>query len=240
MALADILAALFPAGHAVAERDGLIRGAARIEGDRSIHVIGIADKTSPGVDEALALAADVLSIIDGGGDAPILVLLDSGSQRMSRRDELLGLNETLAHLAKLLRLAQVRGHRTVGLLYGGSAAGAFIATALACDVLVALPQAYPEVMDLPSIARVTKLPLDLLEEKAKTTAVFAPGLANLHATGAIAEIWDDGPSLAGRLAALLAGEATTDRRALWGRERGGRPKADAIAREVQHLAETHG
>lgn len=33
-------------------------------------------------------------------------------------------------------LAEDRGHRTVGLLYGGSAAGAFIATALSCGTLV--------------------------------------------------------------------------------------------------------
>ena len=58
------------------------------------------------------------------------MLIDSSSQRMSRRDELLGLNEYLAHLAKSLLLAEHAGHRTIGLLYGGSAAGAFIATAL--------------------------------------------------------------------------------------------------------------
>ena len=39
------------------------------------------------------------------------------------------------------------------------------------------------------MARVTKLPIETLREKAKVTPVFAPGLENLAQTGAIAEIW---------------------------------------------------
>jgi len=92
----------------------------------------------------------------------------------------------------------------VGLLYGGSAAGAFIATALACGVLVALPDAHPAVMDLPSMARVTKLPLEVLQQKAQTTPVFAPGVDNLVLAGAIAAVWDPVLPLSGRLSALLA------------------------------------
>src|SRR5205807_67055 len=83
----------------------------------------------------------------------------------------------LSHLAKALLLAEAEGHRTVGLLYGGSAAGAFIATALATGTLVALPGAHPAVMDLPSMARVTKLPVEVLKAKAEATPVFAPELA---------------------------------------------------------------
>ena len=45
-------------------------------------------------------------------------------------------------------------------------------------------------MDMPSISRVTKLPLDKLKELAKTTPVFAPGLDHLFQMGAVAEIWD--------------------------------------------------
>ena len=59
------------------------------------------------------------------------MLVDSDSQRMSKRDELLGLNEFLAHLAKSLIYADLSGRPTIGLLYGHTAAGAFIATALA-------------------------------------------------------------------------------------------------------------
>jgi hypothetical protein len=37
---------------------------------------------------------------------------------MRRRDEMLGLNEYLAHLTKCFVLAGQRGHRTVGVLFG--------------------------------------------------------------------------------------------------------------------------
>lgn len=160
------------------------------------------------------------------------MLIDSSSQRMSRHDELLGLSEYLAHLAKALLLAEVRGHRTIALLHGGSAAGAFIATALATGTLVALPGAHPAVMDLPSMARVTKLSLDVLKAKAETTPVFAPGLDNLFRTGAIHAVWDPAIPLAGQLAALLATPAAADHRDRLGAERGGRPKAAAIAERV--------
>jgi malonate decarboxylase gamma subunit len=159
---------------------------------------------------------------------------------MSKRDELLGLSETLAHLAKSLRAAEQAGHRTIGLLYGGTAAGAFIATALACETLVALPGAHPEVMDLPSMARVTKLSLSVLEEKARATPVFAPGLDNIVATGGIAAVWDESQPLAAQLSALLAQPASDESRAALGQARGGRPKAAEIADRVRRQALAHG
>lgn len=107
-------------------------------GGRAV-MIGIADRTAVGVDEAIRLSRHVLNAMERGGTGPILVLVDSDSQRMSKRDELLGLNEFLAHLAKCLIYADMQGRQTVGLLYGRSAAGAFLATALATRVLVALP-----------------------------------------------------------------------------------------------------
>jgi hypothetical protein len=45
---------------------------------------------------------------------------------------------------------------------------------LATRPLVALPGADPVVMDLPSMSKLTKLSLDVLKEKARSTPVFAP------------------------------------------------------------------
>ena len=156
---------------------------------------------------------------------------------MSKRDELLGLNEFLAHLAKCLIQADLDGRPTIGLLYGHSAAGAFLATALATRVLVGLPDADPAVMDLPSMARVTKLPVEVLEQKARSTPVFAPGLKNLAAMGAVHLVWDEATSLSDQLGALLADMPDAgDRRDALGRVRGGRPKAHDIAERVHALA----
>lgn len=231
-----VLASLFPAGHSVTVADGLVTGSAPLPDGRRAEVIGVADRTPLGCEGALRLAGHLLQALERGGTGPVLVLVDSDSQRMSRRDELLGLNDYLAHLAKCLFQADLLGRPTVGILYGHTAAGAFIATALATRALVALPGAEPEVMDLPSMARVTKLSLEVLREKARATPVFAPGLDNLASTGAILARWDPARPLSDQLAALLADMPAGDARDRLGAARGGRPKAAAIADRVRDLA----
>ncbi|KJC46458.1 biotin-independent malonate decarboxylase subunit gamma [Bradyrhizobium sp. LTSP857] len=232
----EILASLFPNGSDIEIAGAILAGNATLPDGRPIHVLGITQGQNLGVDEAIVLAGHVIEIIGSQDRAPILVLVDSASQRMSRRDELLGLSEYLAHLAKALLLAEAEGHRTVGLLYGGSAAGAFIATALSTGTLVALPGAHPAVMDLPSMARVTKLPIEVLKAKAEATPVFAPGLDNMVRTGGIQIVWDETAPLAPQLAAVLARPAGRDDRARLGAVRGGRLKAAEIADRVVALA----
>lgn len=233
MMLDELLAGLFPAGHEVAVRpDKLILGTGRRGTGGTIEVIGIADGEPLGVAGVLPLAERVLQLIAAGGETPILVLVDTQGQRMARRDEMLGLNEYLAHLAKCLLLASRQGHRTVGLNYGKAAAGAFLATALATDVLVALPGAEPAVMDLPSMARVTKLPEAQLTAMAKTTPVFAPGVEAMSKVGAVAEIWDPAKPLDAQLEATLAKISLSDERDVLGAARGGRRMAADVARRI--------
>ncbi len=217
--------------------DGLLLGAGALRtGGRALVIEGVAGRTPLGIDEAVRLSGHVLASL-GKDHGPILVLVDSDSQRMSKRDELLGLNEFLAHLAKTLIQADLSGWPTIGLLYGHSAAGAFLATALATRVLVALPGADPAVMDLPSMAKVTKLPVEVLQEKAKSTPVLAPGLPNLAKTGAVAAIWEENKSLADQLDALLATlPQPRDARDVLGKQRGGRPMAADVAARVRDLA----
>jgi malonate decarboxylase gamma subunit len=92
-------------------------------------------------------------------------------------------------------------------------------------------------MDLPSMAKVTKLSMAALVEKAKSTPVFAPGLSNLEQMGAVHMTWSDAVSLAEQLEALLADmPVVQDRRGALGKERGGRLKAADIAERVRDLA----
>src|ERR1700678_453998 len=206
MMLADILRSLFPQGHDVKIERGLLFGRGSLPRG-PITVIGVDSRTPVGVEEAAWLSRKILNALRTGGIDPILVLDDSDSQRMSKRDELLGLSEFLAHLAKCLIYADAQGHSTVGLLYGHTAAGAFIATALATRTLLALPGADPAVMDLPSMARVTKLSIDVLKDKAKSTPVFAPGLENLAQTGGVSQVLDPRASLAAQFEAALTAMA---------------------------------
>jgi malonate decarboxylase gamma subunit len=239
MTLDELLHSLFGHSFTVDERaDGVLLGEARLAPSQPLTLIGVVKAMPLGVEGALTLAHRVLAALRSGQRQPILVLIDSDSQRMSRRDELLGLNEYLSHLAKCLMLADRSGSATISLLYGGGAAGAFVATALATRALVALPGAHPAVMDLPSMSRVTKLPLEVLQRMGTNTPVFAPGLTNMQLTGAITEVWDPKADLPGQLLALLRrmSELPEDARDRAGEERGGRKLAARIAAEVMRQA----
>jgi malonate decarboxylase gamma subunit len=241
MTLDEVLASLFPSGHMVESGpSGTLHGTAKVEDQGEVTVVGIVGGTPLGVDGAILLAGHVLAAVEAGNRAPIVVLVDTASQNMARRDELLGLNEYLAHLVKSLAFAAMQGNRTLSVLFGHAAAGAFIATALSSHSLVALPGAEPSVMDLPSISRVTKLPLEQLQELAKSTPIFAPGVAPLFAIGAVTEIWAADQPLAPHLAALLQQPvATSDTRDRIGLERKGRLLAQKIAERVAAEAAAH-
>jgi malonate decarboxylase gamma subunit len=241
MTLDEVLGSLFPSGHTVESGPaGTLHGTAQVEGQGEVTVVGIVGGTPLGVDGAILLAGHVLAAVEAGRRAPIVVLINTASQNMARRDELLGLNEYLAHLFKSLALAAMHGHRTVSVLFGHAAAGAFIATALPSQSLVALPGAEPSVMDLPSISRVTKLPLEQLTEMAKSTSIFAPGVEPLFATGAVTDTWTADQPFAPRLGALLQQPvATSDPRDRIGLERKGRLLAQKIAERVAAEAAAH-
>ena len=124
MTLAEILRLPVPGRPRRRGRDdGLVTGSGRFEGGRCRRRRRRRRHAARGRGRADPLRARAAIAVRTARRAPILVLVDSDSQRMSRRDELLGLNEFLAHLAKALILADLSGHPTIGLLYGHSAAG---------------------------------------------------------------------------------------------------------------------
>jgi malonate decarboxylase gamma subunit len=233
MTLDEVLTSLFPEGHGVQRGPfNTVHGTGRCAG-REIAIDGVIDGVPIGIDNALVLAQNILSVIETGGSTAILILIDASIQNMTRRDELLGLNEYFGHLDKVLALAASHGHRTIALLYGPAAGGSLIATGLATQILVTLPGGEPSVMDLPSMARVTKLPLEQLQAMAKTTPIFAPGTENYFLTGAVTERWDAKKPLASQLAALLTRPVDShDRRDEIGLEHKGRLEAARIARRV--------
>jgi malonate decarboxylase gamma subunit len=239
MTLDEALRGLFGSTFTVDVRpDGTLFGEVRLTPANSAALIGVVEGAPLGVEGALALAHRVLTLIRTGQRQPILLLLDSDSQRMSHRDELLGLNEYLSHLAKVLWQADRAGFPTIALLYGGGAAGAFVSTALATRVLISLPGAHPAVMDLASIARVIKLPVDMLQKMSEGTPVFAPGIANIELMGAVTERWEAGTDLRQQLERLLQRfeQLPADGRDQRGAEQGGRRLSTAVAERVLQAA----
>lgn len=232
MTLDEVLASLFPDGHQVTRDGDVLTGSGSLPSGARIAVTGIVNGAPLSPEDVIAMGESVLGVVEQGGDTSILVLVDTQGQLMTRHAEMIGLNEFCAHLAKCLLLASQSGHRTVGFEYGQAVAGAFLATALATDVLVTVDGARPTVMDLPSIARVTHLPEEKLAKLAKTTPVFAPGVEPLFQTGAVTTIWDASKPLADQLAATLDNASQHDHRDVIGKQRGGRTMAADVAQRV--------
>lgn len=227
--LSDLLDALFPRGHDITVSDAVLTGTARTD-DGAVTVIGTADKLEVGVDHALVLAEAVLASTAADPHRPIVMLVDTAGQRLARRDELLGINGYFAHLAQSLDLARRRGARLVTLVYGESVSGGFLSFGLMADHIHALPDAQVRVMDLRAMARVTKQPLEKLQALSQSSPVFAPGVENYVAMGAVESVWNG--DLAAHLLQALRATADGDRRAQRGAERGGRTLAARVAAQV--------
>lgn len=217
--------ALFPEGHAIVEQNEFLCGSAHVDG-RTVAVIGTTNHTPIGVEIALAQAQAILRTVRESPGMPILMLIDTQGQRLRHRDEMLGINSYMAHLGKCVDLARRKGHQVIGLVYDQALSGGFITSGLMADACYALPDATIRVMGLPAMARITKVPEELLTELAQSNPVFAPGPENYLRMGGLESIWDG--DLAAHLRAALAQPSGGDQRSALGLQRGGRKLAQPV------------
>jgi malonate decarboxylase gamma subunit len=112
-------------------------------------------------------------------------------------------------------------------VYDQALSGGFLASGMMADLCAALPEAEIRVMNLPAMARVTRLPEERLRALAKNSPVFAPGAINYVKMGAVDALWEG--DLAAQLAAALREAPTRDTRRELGLARGGRKLAAPIA-----------
>ena len=220
---------LFGDAHAVAADGDFLGGTATFDG-AEIAIVGTTNHAAVGVELALRQARAILATIEDHPGRPLLLLVDTQGQKLRRRDELLGIHRAMAHLGCCLDLARREGHAVVGLVYDQALSGGFITSGLMADACHALPEAEIRVMRVPAMARVTKLPEELLESLSRTNPVFAPGVANYVAMGGVRSLWDG--DLAAGLRAALADRDTADHRAQEGARRGGRRVAADVIRRV--------
>lgn len=220
---------LFPQGHDIVEDACFLSGTGQA-GGQTVAVIGTAEHTPIGVEIALKQAQAVLATVRAHPGRPLVILVDTQGQRLRHRDEMLGINSYMAHLAKCIELARRSGHTVIGLVYDQALSGGFITSGLMADACYALPGATIRVMGLPAMARITKVPEERLVALAIDNPVFAPGAGNYVRMGGIAAIWDG--DLANRLAQALAEAGPDDRRSLAGLERGGRQLAYPVTQAI--------
>jgi len=225
---------LFSGGYHI-KKDGLVISGFGVCHGQTVAIIGTIDRAAIGIESAFTLAAAVLEVIQHFPQRPILLMVDTQGQRLTQRDELLANNSYLAHLAKCLELAHRRGHRVVSLVYGEAVSGGFFATGMMAERAYALPDAQIRVMALQAMTRITKIPLEQLDELCKTSAIFGPGITNFVRLGIIEDVWQG--DLGNCLDRALRLPADYDNRAELGCERGGREWAAKVAFRVRTSAE---
>jgi malonate decarboxylase gamma subunit len=234
MMLNDILDALFPAGHAVKVDDKVITGEAQTA-QGAVTVLGTTDAAAIDHRMALALAACVLDTVECHPGRPLVFMVDTSGQALSRSQELLCLNGSLAHLASCVDLARRQGHPTLSLVTANAVSGGFLSFGLMADRADALADAQVRVMDLRAMSRVTKIAHERLVELAASSPTFAPGAENYLRMGGIEAIWP-APESALLEQALAIGVQPDDQRMGRAKERGGRLLAKRIAETVETAA----
>jgi malonate decarboxylase gamma subunit len=225
--------ALFGADHGIEADGDFLQGSVRFEGE-PLTVLGTTHHAPIGVAMALRQARVVLDTIARHPGRAIFLLIDTQGQQLRRRDELLGINRAMAHLGMAIDLARRRGHRVLGLVYDEALSGGFITSGLIADACDALPEAEIRVMRIPAMARVTKLPESMLTALSAANPVFAPGVGNYLAMGGVRSLWRG--DLRSALRVALAEAPVDDRRAIDGRERGGRRLAADVVQRVLDAA----
>jgi len=235
MSLNDILNALFPAGHGVNVANHVITGEAKTA-QGTVAVLGTTDAAAIDHSMALALSGFILDTVDKHPGRPLVFMVDTSGQALSRSQELLCLNGSLAHLASCVDLARRQGHRSISLVTANAVSGGFLSFGLMTDSAYALADAQVRVMDLRAMARVTKIAHERLVELASHSPIFAPGAESYVRMGAIEAIWP-APSatlLEQALAAETSGTPASDQRMRKALERGGRHLASEVAATVQN------
>jgi malonate decarboxylase gamma subunit len=220
---------MFPDGHEVRQEGDLLLGQGHC-GKHTVTVIGTTNHAEVGAEIVLAMAAAVLAVIRNEPARPIVFLVDTSGQRLRHRDEMLGLNGYMAHLAKCVEKARRRGHAIISLVYEQALSGGFLANGMMADVCAALPEAEIRVMGLEAMARVMRISVERLTELSISSPVFAPGAQNYLKMGGLDALWESDLSI--YLKNALEHIDTNDKRSESGLERGGRMLADIVVKRV--------
>lgn len=150
-----------------------------------------------GMEEAYKMATAVYKTIEAdrkkpaGEKRPLLLLVDSPGNSPGKVEEIIGMNKATGAYQLALTEARQHGHPVVAMIIGRAISGAFLCHGLQADRILALPKEYGtmiHVMPLSSIARITKMDIERLEELSLSNPVFASGADFFYKLGGVEEI----------------------------------------------------
>ncbi len=190
VALETVLKSAFTE-HTINTKNEVIFGTGIIQANNTntqFHIIGVEENTFLGVEQALVISEKLIEIIESKSTSPILLLVDVAGQKLSMQDEWLSMTQCFGHVLTCLSLLREQNNQLISLIYNQAIGGGFIAYGLMADTILALPNAQVAVMWLEGMSKVTKIPLETLQELSKTSPVFAPGIENFKKLGGIHDI----------------------------------------------------
>ena len=168
----------------------VIKGNAETEAG-PVRILGTVNAAPINQEIAIELAGEILQLIQQQNKTPVVFIVDTQGQDLSRADELLCLNRTFAHLASCVDLLRRSGHANLAIIFGQAVSGGFLSYGLMANEVYALSDSQVKVMDLNAMARVTKIPVEKLKDLSQSSAIFAPGVENFYKMGAINAVWEN-------------------------------------------------
>ena len=245
---------------------GAVIGTAKLKGREVTVIANDAAAVNPrfnvvyagviGMEEAYKMAIAVYKTIEAcAGTAekrPLILLVDSPGNGPGKYEEIAGMNKATGAYQLALTEARQNGHPVIAMIIGRAISGAFLCHGLQADHILALPAAFGtmiHVMPITSIARITKLDREFLEELAKSNPVFASGAEYFYRLGGLEEIVESIEAIPAALdrhvemVYRLNSAGRSEDAGPWGRgklgaERGGRTvRAQVIARMEKEFRE---
>jgi len=197
-----------------------------------------------GMEECYKFAQAVYATVEADKDKPlaekrpIVLVIDTPGNSPGKVEEIVGMTKGTASYQFALEEARHNGHPVIGMIVGRAVSGAFLCHGLLSDRILALPMKFGtivHVMPTTSIAVITKIPLERLNELVKSNPVFASGAEFFYQLGGINEMVEDPKDMRKVIkrnieeVKKLRAEGKEDQLGIWSRgvlgaERGGRTK----------------
>ena len=138
---------------------------------------------------------------------PLVLIVDTPGNGPGKLEEIFGMNKATGAYQLALAEARKAGHPVVALVVGRAISGAFLCHGLQADHILSLAPKFGtlvHVMPLTSIARITKLDIEWLQELAESNPVFAAGPDFFYRLGGIEELIDSIEAMGERVSANVA------------------------------------
>lgn len=228
----ELLKLIFKDEFLISNEDVIFHGVGELDSQK-VYILGTENNTYIGNQIVLDLSSRILDIVAQNDKNPILILVDTLGQKLSHHDELLGINLYLAHLSKAIELARLNGHNVISIVRNQAVSGGALCTNLLASHCFALNSASIGVMNLPSMSRITQIPLKKLEELSETSPLFDPSVNNYYVMGGLEALWDKNDDLASLLKEAIQAGNIEDKRRDLGSSREGRVETLKVSNLVE-------